>query len=88
MNRLVLSELGDMRSVSWLLDGFPRTVFQAKALSAQEHIHSVVNLNVPAATIIARVKERWIHLPSGRVYNLTYNPPKVPGIDDETGIIQ
>lgn len=74
-----------MRSVSWLLDGFPRTVVQAKALSQQEHLHTVLNLAVPPATIIARVRERWIHLPSGRVYNLSYNPPRVPGKDNETG---
>jgi len=28
---------------------------------------------------------RWVHLPSGRVYNTTYSAPKVPGIDDVTG---
>lgn len=26
-----------------------------------------------------------MHLPSGRVYNDDFNPPKVPGKDDETG---
>ena len=26
-----------------------------------------------------------MHLPSGRVYNISYNPPKVAGHDDETG---
>lgn len=29
--------------------------------------------------------DRWIHIPSGRVYNLSYNPPRVPGLDDVTG---
>lgn len=28
--------------------------------------------------------DRWIHLPSGRVYNLGYNKPMVPGLDDIT----
>jgi hypothetical protein len=32
-----------------------------------------------------RQLDRWVHLPSGRVYNLTYNPPKVAGFDDVTG---
>ncbi len=31
------------------------------------------------------MKDRWIHAPSGRVYNTLFNPPKVPGRDDETG---
>ena len=29
--------------------------------------------------------DRWVHLPSGRIYNLTYSPPKVPFKDDITG---
>ena len=37
----------------------------------------VVNLCVPFETIIERVKDRWIHPGSGRVYNLVFNPPKV-----------
>ena len=28
---------------------------------------------------------RWIHEPSGRIYSYSYKPPKVKGIDDETG---
>lgn len=28
---------------------------------------------------------RWIHAPSGRVYNTDFNAPKVPGRDDVTG---
>ena len=45
----------------------------------------VVNLCVPFDTIIDRVKDRWIHPASGKVYNLVFNPPKVEGKDDETG---
>ena len=32
---------------------------------------------MPFTTIIDRIKSRWIHLPSGRVYNLEFNAPKV-----------
>ena len=41
----------------------------------------VVNLCVPFETIIERVKDRWIHPGSGRVYNLIFNPPKVTASD-------
>jgi nucleoside-triphosphate--adenylate kinase len=44
-----------------------------------------VNLDVPDEVILARVSDRWVHLPSGRVYNLSYNRPRVDGLDDETG---
>ena len=40
-------------------------------------VNVVVNLCVPFETIIERVKDRWIHPASGRVYNLIFNPPKV-----------
>jgi hypothetical protein len=45
----------------------------------------VVNLDVSDDVISSRVSNRWVHLPSGRVYNLSYNPPKVQGRDDYTG---
>ena len=32
-----------------------------------------------------RIGGRWVHEPSGRVYNTTFNAPKVPGRDDITG---
>lgn len=73
---------------SFLLDGFPRTFGQAKALSFVLHKHPVncvVELDVPREVIMDRVCSRWIHAPSGRVYNLKYNPPAVPFKDDVTG---
>ena len=38
----------------------------------------VINLVVPDSVILERIKNRWIHLPSGRVYNIGFNDPKVP----------
>ena len=62
---------------AWLLDGFPRTQPQAEALQAETPVNVVVNLCVPFDTIIDRIKDRWIHPASGRVYNLAFQPPKV-----------
>lgn len=45
----------------------------------------VVNIDVPDDVILARVSERWVHLPSGRIYNMSYNRPRVEGFDDQTG---
>ena len=45
----------------------------------------VVNLDVPDEVILRRISDRWVHLPSGRIYNMSYNRPKVEGFDDETG---
>ncbi|KPP61816.1 GTP:AMP phosphotransferase AK3, mitochondrial-like, partial [Scleropages formosus] len=85
ISRLILGELRNMEQRGWLLDGFPRTVPQAEALDAAFSIDTVVNLDVPFQTIQERLTSRWVHLPSGRVYNTSFNPPKVPGLDDVTG---
>ncbi len=68
-----------------LLDGFPRTVPQAQALEATAHINLVINLEIPDQTIIERISNRWIHLPSGRTYADDYNPPREKGKDDVSG---
>lgn len=70
---------------SLLLDGFPRTVGQAEALEQSVHVDMVVNLDIPNDTIVERLTDRWIHETSGRIYSYSYKPPKVDGIDDETG---
>jgi nucleoside-triphosphate--adenylate kinase len=70
---------------SLLLDGFPRTLGQAEALEEVVHIDTVVNLDIPTETIVDRIADRWIHPASGRVYSYSYKPPKVRGLDDETG---
>ncbi|XP_066158495.1 GTP:AMP phosphotransferase AK3, mitochondrial [Euwallacea fornicatus] len=69
----------------WLLDGFPRTLAQAKALWEVHNLNIAINLDVPFSVIIDRIKGRWVHLPSGRVYNEGFNSPKVAGKDDVTG---
>lgn len=70
----------------FLLDGFPRTVPQADALKeAGVAIDAVIEIDVPDSEIVNRMSGRRAHLPSGRTYHVTYNPPKVEGKDDETG---
>lgn len=70
---------------SLLLDGFPRNLDQAVALEDVAHIDHVVNLDIPTETIVARIADRWIHAPSGRIYSYSYKPPRREGLDDVTG---
>ena len=70
---------------SFLLDGFPRTRAQAEALEKEVEVNFVVNMDVPREVILKRISERWVHEPSGRIYNTSYDPPKVEGRDDVTG---
>jgi len=70
----------------YLLDGFPRTLAQADAVTAAKiHIDVVIEIDVPDEEIVKRMSGRRAHLPSGRTYHIIYNPPKVEGKDDETG---
>lgn len=72
-----------------LFDGFPRTVPQARALDqalarAGRAVEGVVVLDVPEDVVLRRIGGRRVS-PSGRVYNIHDDPPRVDGICDETG---
>jgi len=69
----------------WLLDGFPRTLQQAESVLRREKVDMLINLQVPDDTIIERLSGRWLHLPSGRTYHTSFNPPQRSGVDDVTG---
>ncbi|KAI4156636.1 MAG: hypothetical protein L6R39_001063 [Caloplaca ligustica] len=72
-------------SASFILDGFPRTAMQATRLDALIPINLVVSLITPVNIILSRIASRWVHAPSGRVYNTDFNAPKIFGKDDVTG---
>ena len=70
----------------YLFDGFPRTIPQAEAMKdAGVALDYVLEIAVPDAAIVDRMSGRRVHQPSGRVYHVTNNPPKVAGKDDVTG---
>jgi len=71
-----------------LLDGFPRTPAQAKALDEMlsandQKISCVPYINVPAEILIERLSGRWTCPTCGFVYHQTFNPPKSEGICDK-----
>lgn len=70
----------------FLFDGFPRTIPQAQALvDADIQIDVVLEIDVEDEEIVKRLSGRRVHLDSGRVYHVDYNPPREAGKDDETG---
>ena len=88
INQLVIRELRErFLNRSWLLDGYPRNRAQANELWSHKDIrpNTVINLDVPDDEIIERIRHRWIHTDSGRIYHNIYNPPKKEGFDDQTG---
>ena len=70
---------------SFILDGFPRTAKQADSLARLLPMNLVLHLVTPVDIILSRMATRWIHAPSGRVYNIGFNDPKIAGRDDITG---
>jgi len=74
----------------FILDGFPRTVPQAKALDEQlkasgRQIDRVINLVVPDDVLLARLSGRWLCGNCHASYHTLFSPPKVPGICDRCG---
>jgi len=70
----------------FLFDGFPRTLPQADAMKAAGvKLDYVLEIDVPFDAIIERMSGRRSHPPSGRTYHVSFNPPKVAGLDDVTG---
>tara|TARA_B000000565_G_scaffold80712_1_gene58366 strand:- start:24 stop:668 length:645 start_codon:yes stop_codon:yes gene_type:complete len=70
----------------FLFDGFPRTIPQASALLESDILIDVVlEIDVQDDEIVKRLSGRRVHLDSGRVYHIVYNPPKNEGFDDVSG---
>jgi adenylate kinase len=76
-----------------LLDGFPRTIAQARALDeatrgtdkADKQVDCAVYLEVPRELLVKRLSGRYICRAHQHVYNINTNPPKVAGICDIDG---
>lgn len=70
----------DCRTRGWLLDGFPRTQAQARALDeAGITADCFIFLNVPDEVLVERVVGRRTDPVTGKIYHLTFSPP----LDDE-----
>ena len=69
----------------FILDGFPRTIEQAKSLDDIAKIDVVIQLTVPDSIIIERLSTRRICKNCGEVYNIRYLKPKIEGVCDKCG---
>ena len=69
----------------FILDGFPRTIEQARALEKLVKIDGVIQLTVPDWIIIERLSSRRICKSCGEVYNIRFLKPKVEGTCDKCG---
>lgn len=69
----------------FILDGYPRTIEQAKALDTIAKIDAVILLIVPEWIIVERLSNRRVCKKCGAIYNLKYLKPKRLGICDNCG---
>lgn len=74
----------------FLLDGFPRTIAQAEALSQglierETALDCVINIAVDAEVLIARLAGRRICKDCGEPYHIHNRPPRVEGVCDICG---
>ena len=70
----------------FILDGFPRTVPQAEALTQMGvEIDRVIDIEVPDEKLMARLSGRRVCEACGASYHLEYKPMKVEGVCDKCG---
>lgn len=74
----------------FLLDGFPRTVPQAKGLderlaATDRSIDAVISMVVDDAEVTRRLTGRWSCPKDGKIYHEMFSPPRRTGVCDECG---
>ena len=73
-----------------LFDGFPRTIPQAEGLDkvlgqAKSAVDMAVLVDLPDDEVVKRLTARRQCRKCGKIYNLTFKPPKVVGVCDDCG---
>jgi len=74
----------------FLLDGFPRTLDQAKALDTMlnelgKKLDAVIDIHVPESILVDRLTGRFMCRDCGATYHKVFNPTKVEGTCDKCG---
>lgn len=74
----------------FILDGFPRTVYQAEALDSilndlQTSLDCVVCISIDTNTLIGRLSGRRTCRDCGALYHVSFSPPKAEGVCDKCG---
>ncbi len=74
----------------FILDGFPRTLEQAKALDKQlsdmrRRITAAILIDVPDDELVRRISGRRMCVKNGHNYHVDFDPPKRDGVCDQDG---
>ena len=88
---LVVDRLAqDDAKKGYVLDGFPRTIPQAEALTEalakiNEKLDFAIDVDVPDENIVRRMSGRRACVSCGGTYHIKYNPTKTEGVCDACG---
>lgn len=91
MIKLISERIGQADCANgFILDGFPRTTAQAKALDAMLgernlSLDKVISISVDEQTLIERITGRFSCADCGAGYHDDFKQPKVPGVCDQCG---
>lgn len=85
ITEMLRKRLGPELSKGFILEGYPRTVSQARELEKITKIDVVVNLNVPDDVLVDRLSARLQCKKCGAIYNEKTLRPKVAGKCDKCG---
>jgi adenylate kinase len=74
----------------FILDGFPRTLEQAKALDKQlrelhRRVTAALLIDVPDEDVVRRLSGRRVCVKGGHNYHIEFDPPKHEGVCDQDG---
>jgi adenylate kinase len=74
----------------FILDGFPRTLDQARALDRQlsehgRHVTAAILVDVPDEEVVRRLSGRRVCVKNGHNYHVEFDPPKREGVCDQDG---
>lgn len=72
----------DWADAGFILDGFPRTIPQADALSSIVKLDTVINLDISDEEVIARLSGRRICSKCGRSFHIKFMKPQNEGTCD------
>lgn len=80
IRRMVEDVIRETNFDDYILDGYPRTIEQARWLtdfleSNVEHLDAVLSLTVDADAIVSRLSRRRVNAETGENYHLDFNPP-------------
>ena len=85
ITEVVLGYLDSLPPNGFVLDGFPRTLYQAETLARRHTLDAAVLIEVLEDRVVARITGRRICGACGSVFHIDNHPPRKAGVCDSCG---